>query len=54
MKDECFRTVGERVAWIDPAPAAVRAACAPAAAHAALCIRAAEAEHAGSIPPSSS
>ena len=54
MKDECFRALGERIAWIDPAPAAIRAACAPAAAHAALCVRAAEAEHAGSIPPQKS
>jgi hypothetical protein len=41
LRDACFRTVGERVAWIDPAPAAVRAACASNAP----CIRAAEAEH---------
>jgi len=40
LRDACFRTVGERVAWIDPAPAAVRAACAGVAP----CIRAAEAE----------
>ena len=51
MKDACFRAVGERIAWIDPAPAAIRAACAPAAAHAPLCVRAAEAEHAGPIDP---
>jgi hypothetical protein len=41
LKDPCFGAVGERVAWIDPAPAAVRAACAGNAA----CVRAAEAEH---------
>ncbi|MFL5537808.1 MAG: hypothetical protein ACJ8J0_02395 [Longimicrobiaceae bacterium] len=43
LRDACYRAVGERVAWIDPAPAAIRAACAGNAA----CVRAAEAEHAG-------
>jgi hypothetical protein len=51
MRDPCFRAVGERVAWIDPAPAAIRAACAGAGAHAALCVAAAEAEHAADALP---
>lgn len=51
MKDACFRAVGQRVAWIDPAPAAIRAACAGAAARAPLCVRAAEAEHAADALP---
>lgn len=50
MKDACFRAVGERIAWIDPAADAVRAACAAAGDHAALCVRAAEAEHADQRP----
>lgn len=46
-QEGCYRAVGERVAWIDPAPAALRAACAPAGdAHAAACLAAAESEHA--------
>ncbi|HEX8245053.1 MAG TPA: hypothetical protein VF541_16200 [Longimicrobium sp.] len=46
-KEGCYRAVGERVAWIDPAPAAIRAACARAGeAYARACTAAAEAEHA--------
>ena len=51
MKDACFRAVGERVAWIDPAPASIRAACAGAASYSAVCVRAAEAEHATDALP---
>jgi hypothetical protein len=51
LQDACFRAVGERVAWIDPAPAAIRTACAGAGSHAALCVRAAEAEHAADALP---
>jgi hypothetical protein len=51
MRDACFHAVGERVAWIDPAPAAIRAACAAAGAHAAVCVTAAEAEHAAEALP---
>jgi hypothetical protein len=47
-KDGCYRAVGERVAWIDPAPDAIRSACAAAGApaYAATCVSAAESEHA--------
>jgi hypothetical protein len=51
MRDGCFATVGERVAWIDPTPAAIRAACAPAGAKAELCVRAAEAERVTDVLP---
>ncbi|HEX8905786.1 MAG TPA: hypothetical protein VF771_13130, partial [Longimicrobiaceae bacterium] len=37
-KEACYRGVGERVAWIDPAPAAIRTACARAGAYAAPCV----------------
>ena len=51
LRDACYRAVGERIAWIDPAPAAIRAACAGAAAHADACIRAAEAERVADVLP---
>ena len=51
LRDACFRAVGERIAWIDPAPAAIRAACAGAGAHAAVCVRAAEAERVADVIP---
>jgi hypothetical protein len=51
MKEACYRAVGERVAWIDPSPAALRTACAAAGAHAAACLTAAQAERAGDALP---
>ncbi|HSU14010.1 hypothetical protein [Longimicrobium sp.] len=49
-KEGCYRAVGERLAWIDPAPAAIRAACAKAGdAYAAACTSAAESEHAPDV-----
>jgi hypothetical protein len=48
-KPGCYRFVGRRVAWIDPAPAAVRAACAAAGPYAATCAQAAESEHAAEV-----
>lgn len=54
MGDACYRAVGERVAWIDPAPAAIRAACAGAGSHAATCVQAAEAERVADALPRTS
>ncbi|HEU4557217.1 MAG TPA: hypothetical protein VFS20_05185, partial [Longimicrobium sp.] len=51
MKEGCYRAIGERIAWIDPAPAALRATCAAAGAFAATCLTAAENEHAGDARP---
>jgi hypothetical protein len=49
-KPGCYRAVGERIAWIDPAPAAIHAACAPAGdPYAAACVAAAESEHAADV-----
>jgi len=49
-KDGCYRAVGERVAWIDPSPAAIRSACGRAEApYAAACVSAAESEHAADV-----
>jgi len=48
-KPGCYRFIGQRVAWIDPAPAAIRAACATAGPYAAVCAQAAESEHAASV-----
>jgi hypothetical protein len=47
LKEACYRAVGERAAWIDPSPEALRATCAAAGAYSAACIAAAEAQHAG-------
>jgi hypothetical protein len=49
LKQGCYGAVGERVAWIDPAPAAIRAACAKADAYATACVQTAEAEHAAEV-----
>ncbi len=46
MKESCYRAIGERVAWIDPSPAALRATCVAAGLYAATCLTAAENEHA--------
>ncbi|HET7462128.1 MAG TPA: hypothetical protein VFJ82_12805 [Longimicrobium sp.] len=49
VKDACFHAVGERVAWIDPSPPALRSACSAAGAYAATCLAAAQAEHADQV-----
>jgi hypothetical protein len=51
MKEACYRAVGERAAWIDPSPAALQAACAPAGPYAAACLAAAQGEHAADALP---
>lgn len=51
LRDACYRAVGERVAWIDPAPAAIRAICAGANTHVAACVSAAEAERVAAVLP---
>jgi hypothetical protein len=51
IRDACARAVGERVAWIDPSPDALRAACAAAGSYAATCLAAAQAEHAADALP---
>ncbi|HEX6751918.1 MAG TPA: hypothetical protein VF092_31780 [Longimicrobium sp.] len=49
-REGCYRVVGERVAWIDPSPAAIRAACAKAElAYRAACVQSAESEHAADV-----
>lgn len=49
-KAGCYAAVGQRVAWIDPAPDADRRACAAAGdAYAAACVRAAVAEDAQGV-----
>lgn len=49
VEEACFRAVGERVAWIDPSPGALRSACSAAGAYAATCLAAAQAEHADEV-----
>ncbi|HET7230856.1 MAG TPA: hypothetical protein VFJ16_12680 [Longimicrobium sp.] len=51
IREACYRATGERVAWIDPSPAAMRSACAAAGAYAAACLTAAQAEHAADALP---
>ncbi|HYH82348.1 MAG TPA: hypothetical protein VEX86_21330, partial [Longimicrobium sp.] len=51
MREACFRAVGERVAWIDPSPEALRTACTAAGPHAAACLAAAQAQRAGDALP---
>lgn len=49
VKDACYRAVGERVAWIDPSPAALSSACSAAGTYAATCLAAAQGEHAAEV-----
>jgi len=51
IREACYRAAGERAAWIDPSPAALRSACAAAGPYAAACLSAAEAEHAADALP---
>jgi hypothetical protein len=48
-KRACDSALGQRIAWIDPSPAAIAAACAPAGADASACALAARDEHAPDV-----